>query len=112
MAATLAPPSAPPLVIRYRGVSDWWGRHVWLEEGGVRRTLPYRGEALGIGYAWGRRGIGARELARSILRHATGSDVLAERFCRDLTHDVVAKLPELSFELDREDVLAWLATRR
>jgi hypothetical protein len=34
--------------------------------------------------------------------------MLAERFCRELTLDVIADLPEESFELDREQILAWL----
>ena len=97
---------------RYVGVSDWWGRHVWLERGGVRAALPYRGEDAAVPFAWARRGLGARELARSILHDATGSAVLAERLCRDFTLDVVAELPELSFELEQDDVLSWLAAQR
>ena len=79
----------PTATLRYVGVADWWGFHVWIEEGGSRRTLPYRGEAALASFAWGRPGLGARELARSIIEHATGS-------------------PALGFELTREDVVAWL----
>lgn len=111
MAVMLQRTSAPTGVTRYVGVADWWGRHVWLEHGGVRSSLPYRGDAP-VPFSWGRRGIGARELARSILHDATGSAALAERLCRDLTHDVVAQLPEIGFELDREEALSWLAERR
>jgi Family of unknown function (DUF6166) len=93
---------------RYVGVADWWGVHVWVEEGGTRRALPYRGEVPLAGFAWGRAGLGARELARSLIEHATGSPALAERHCRDMTHDVVAQLPDLGFELDRDDVIGWL----
>jgi hypothetical protein len=96
---------------RYVGVCDWWGRHVWLERGGVRASLPYRGDGVPVGFAWARRGLGARELARSILHDVTGSAVLAERLCRDFTLDVVAELPEVSFELDRDEVLSWLAAQ-
>ena len=60
----------------------------------------------------GRRGIGARELSRSILHDATGSVALAERLCRDFTHEVIADLPDVGFELDREQVLSWLDSRR
>ena len=35
----------PTATLRYVGVADWWGFHVWIEEGSSRRTLPYRGEA-------------------------------------------------------------------
>jgi hypothetical protein len=93
----------------YVGELDYWGRRVWIEEDGARRALPYRGEGLPVGFAWSRVGIGARELSRSILLDATGNQALAERFCRELTHEVIAALPVLGFELGREDVLAWLA---
>ena len=56
----------PTATLRYVGVADWWGFHVWIEEGGSRRTLPYRGEAPLASFAWGRPGMGSRELARSI----------------------------------------------
>jgi hypothetical protein len=94
---------------RYVGELDSWGRQVWVDDGEVRRTLPYRGNGLPVGFAWSRGGIGARELSRSILFDATGNAALAERLCRELTHQVVAQLPELRFELSRGDVLAWLA---
>jgi hypothetical protein len=103
--ATLPPTST----VHYVGVADWWGFHVWIEEGGARRALPYRGEAALAGFAWGRNGLAARELARSLIEDATGSPALAERHCRELTHAVVADMPALGFELTRDDVLAWLA---
>jgi hypothetical protein len=103
---------APVRSTRYVGLADWWGRHVWLERGGARSSLPYRGEDQMVAFAWGRRGIGARELSRSILHDATGSVALAERFCREFTLEVVAELPEVGFELDRDQVLDWLAGRR
>jgi hypothetical protein len=92
----------------YLGVSDWWGRHVWVERAGVRTALRYRGEHRMPGFAWGRRGLAARELSRSLIEDATGSPILAERYCRELTLDLVADLPEESFELDRDQILAWL----
>ncbi len=106
------PTVATPTSTRYIGVADWWGRHVWLERAGTRGSLPYRGEDQMAAYAWGRRGIGARELSRAILFDATGSVALADRFCRDFTHEVVADLPDVGFELDREQVLDWLAGYR
>ena len=102
--ATLTPAST----VRYVGVADWWGLHVWIEEGGARRALPYRGDAPLAGFAWGRNGMAARELARSLIEHATRSPAQAERHSRDQTHAVIAELPALGFELTREDVLAWL----
>jgi hypothetical protein len=103
--------SETPRVARYLGVADWWGRHVWVERNGVRSSLRYCGQDGIVSYAWGRPGIGSRELARALLFDATGSAALAERFCRDLTHDVVARLPEPEFALERDDVLAWLENR-
>jgi hypothetical protein len=109
--ATLSPSKpggAPGIAPRYIGVVDWWGAHVWVEEGGVRRALPYRGDIALAGFAWGRAGLAARELARSLIEDATGSPALAERHCREMTHGVIARLPRLGFELDRDDVLAWV----
>jgi hypothetical protein len=94
--------------LRYVGVADWWGFHVWVEDGGVRRALPYPGDAQLASFAWGRSGLAARELARSLIQDATGSPALAERHCREMTHEVIAGLPALGFELTREDVLGWL----
>ena len=34
------------------------------------------------------------------------------RLCRDFTHEVIADLPDVGFELDREQVLSWLDSRR
>ena len=113
MTATIDRTVAQQQVTRYMGVADWWGRHVWLERDGTRASsMPYRGEDPLATFAWGRRGIGARELSRSILHDATGSVALADLLCREFTHDVVADLPEVGFGLDRRQVLAWLAGRR
>lgn len=96
--------------VRYVGLADWWGRHVWVERGGVRSALPACGDELIAGFAWGCRGIAARELARAILADATGSTAVAERYCRELTHGVISGLPRAGFDLDRDAVLAWLDT--
>ena len=96
--------------VRYVGVADWWGRHVWVEEDGTRGALHACGDDLIASFAWGTRGIAARELARAILADATGSPAVAERYCRDLTHAVIADLPRTGFDLARADVLAWLDT--
>ena len=93
---------------RYVGVADWWGFHVWIEDAGSRRALPYRGDVPLAGFSWGRAGLGARELARAMIEDATGSPALAERHCRELTHALIARLPALGFELDRDEILAWL----
>ena len=55
-----------------------------------------------------RTGPGACALARLVLQDATGSAALAARYCRALTYDVIAHLPERDFELSGADVLAWL----
>jgi hypothetical protein len=97
-----------PDTVRYVGVADWWGRHVWVERDGARGALPACGEELIAGFAWGRRGIAARELARAILADATGSPAVAERYCREFTHAVIARFSRTGFELGRATVLAWL----
>jgi hypothetical protein len=95
--------------VRYVGVADWWGRHVWVERDGTRSALQACGDELIAGFAWGMRGIAARELARAILADATGNPAMAERYCREATHALIADLPRAGFELDRDVVLAWLA---
>ena len=104
----LARPPQPVARTRYLGVADWWGRHVWVERAGVRTALRYRGELRMPGFAWGRRGLAARELSRSLIHDATGSSMLAERYCRDLTLELVANLPDEGFELSRDDIVHWV----
>lgn len=101
----------PAIGVRYVGVADWWGRRVWVEHGDVRSGLRYSSGAV-IEFAWGRAGLGARELARSILHHANGGDDLHDVLYGCFVHDVIAALPESGFELDRREVLAWLALQR
>ena len=94
--------------VRYVGVADWWGRHVWVEANGTPSALHACGDDLIAGFAWGCRGIAARELARAILADATGSPAVAERYCREMTHALIADLPRAGFELDRDVVVRWL----
>ncbi len=83
---------------------------MWVERAGVRTALRYQGDLAMPGFAWGRRGLAARELSRSLLQDATGSPALADRYCRDLTLELVAELPDEGFDLGRDDILAWLET--
>lgn len=83
---------------------------MWVERAGVRTALRYQGDLAMPGFAWGRRGLAARELSRSLLQDATGSPALADRYCRDLTLELVAELPDEGFDLSRDDILAWLET--
>jgi hypothetical protein len=101
----------PRKATNYRGVADWWGRHVWVERDGIRGSLSHRGEDLGVSYAWGRSGIGVRELARALLFDATDNAALSERYCREFTHEVLARMPQPEFVLGRDDILAWIAER-
>lgn len=94
--------------VAFTGISDWSGRQVWVERGGVQQPLAYRGDELSGGFAWGHYGYAARDLARSILHDATGSPVLAEMRCRDFAREVVAQLPADVFTLTHADVTAWL----
>jgi len=98
----------PPNRVSYIGVADWWGRHVWLEEGDTRTRLRYCDGSV-MAFAWGRTGLGARELARSTLHDATGKTELPDPLYRWFALEVIAALPEPGFVLDRDDVIAWLA---
>jgi hypothetical protein len=100
--------TAAVAAVRYIGVSDWSGRQVWAERDGVRAPLHACGDELIAGFSWGCRGIAARELARAILADATGNPAVAERYCRELTHAVIAGLPRWGFEVDGAAVLEWL----
>ena len=102
---------SPGKAAYYRGVADWWGRHVWVERDGVRGALSRHGGDPGVSYTWGRSGVGARELARSLLYDATGNAALSERHCRDFTHEILAHLPDPEFVLGREEILTWIAER-
>ena len=96
---------------RFVGVADWWGRRVWVEQGTTRRMLRQSGEDRLIGFAWGRRGVGTRQLAEAMLADATGNPMLAQRLSRDLAVEVVAELDEGGFELGSHEVLAWVSQR-
>jgi uncharacterized protein DUF6166 len=117
MTPLLQPPAESPAGqlatdVSFGGVSDWSGRTVWVERGGVQRPLPYRGEELSGGFVWGHYGYSARELARSILHEVTDSPVLAEVRCRDFAREVVAQLPADAFTFTYADVTAWLEEGR
>ena len=93
---------------RFVGVADWWGRRVWVEQGPTRRMLRQAGDDRLVGFAWGRRGLGTRQLAEAMLADATGNPMLAQRLSRDLAIDIVAELDGAGFELATEDVLDWV----
>jgi hypothetical protein len=112
IAATSPRASAILEATRYVGLADCWGRHVWIENNGARRTLRHRGTDPFITFTWGRVGPGARELARAILWDAAADPVLAECFSPELARDLIARLPQVGFELGRDEVLAWLAARQ
>jgi translation elongation factor EF-4 len=59
----------------------------------------------------GSRRHGSRDLARSLLCHALGSEVLAERLCREFAWEVVVTLPWVGFCLTRARVTAWIEDR-
>ena len=96
---------------RFVGVADWWGRRVWVEQGGTRRMLRKTGEEPLEAFSWGQRGLGTRNLAEAMLADATGNPMLASRLSRDLAIEVVAELDDSGFELGRDDVLAWVSAR-
>lgn len=94
--------------VSYVGLTDWWGRHVWREQGDIRTRLRYSDGSV-IAFAWGRAGLGARELARSILHDAAGQTDFPDALYRCFAHEIIAALPEPGFVLDRDDIIGWLA---
>lgn len=101
----------PSQKTRYVGVADWWGRHVWVEDDRARRLLQNHGAEPLPSFALGRSGAGARELALAIRWDATGSKALTERFCGELTHQLIVELPQDGFQLNRAEILRWLAAK-
>jgi hypothetical protein len=87
------------------------GRAVFLEQDGAARPLRLSESALAHGYAWGRTGSVPREVARAILLDATDNEMLAERLCRPLTWEVIARLPTEGFRITRTEILAWVEDR-
>lgn len=88
-------------------------RHVWIEAGGQRQSLPNSGQLRrppGSNFYWAYSGLAARNLAESILTDATGGDLaLAYEHSERFLDEVVAQLPEHEpFRLSRAGVLAWL----
>jgi hypothetical protein len=86
------------------------GRAVFTYSDGELRPLRLAPPALVRGYAWGRAGVGPREVARAILLDATGNEMLAERLCRRYTWEVVSNLPTEGFRISKSQVLAWLGS--
>jgi hypothetical protein len=94
--------------VRYVGVRDASGSHVWVERDGTRRPIDTDDDEPAMPLAWSLTGPGASTLARLVLRDATGSPALAGRFYRRMTFDVIARLPPHRFEMTGEDVIRWL----
>jgi hypothetical protein len=94
--------------VRYVGAGEAGHREVWIERDGVRRVAQTPTDDAPARFDWSRTGPGACALARLVLQDATGSPALADRYCRALTYDVIARLPDRAFELSGADVLAWL----
>lgn len=87
------------------------GRAVFLEQDGMACPLRLSESPLAHGYAWGRTGTVPREVARAILLDATHNEMLAERLCRPLTWEVIARLPAEGFRITRTEILAWVEGR-
>ena len=69
--------------VRYVGVADWWGFHVWIEEGDVTRLVPLHGPVTHVG-----RGFSAhlrledQSVSRRhavIVEHSGGTRILDDR---------------------------------
>jgi hypothetical protein len=103
-----SPTRGGPGRARYVGAGPRGRREVWIERDGVRRLAQTPTDDAPARFDWSRTGPGACALARLVLQDATGSPALADRYCRALTYDVIAHLPERHFELSGSDVLDWL----
>lgn len=95
--------------VAYVGELTPLGRAVFVREGGFGRPLRLAASARARGYAWGRPGASAKEVARAILIDATGNEMLAERLCRPFTWEVLSGLAPAGFRLGRNEVLAWVS---
>jgi hypothetical protein len=103
-----SPTRGGPGRVRYVGAGAPGRREVWIERDGVRQVAETPTDDAPARFDWSRPGPGACALARLVLQDATGSPALADRYCRALTYDVIARLPDRAFELSGADVLAWL----
>jgi hypothetical protein len=109
MRSTTSPgPTAHSGRVRYVGVRDGSGSHVWVERDGTRRMIDTDDDERAMPLAWSLTGPGASTLAWLVLRDATGSPALAGRFYRRMTFDVIARLPPQRFEMTGDDVIGWL----
>jgi hypothetical protein len=108
MRSTTSPgPTSHSGPVRYVGVRDATGSHVWVERDGTRSAIATDDERA-MPLAWSLTGPGASTLAWLVLRDATGSPALAGRFYRRMTFDVIARLPPQRFEMTGDDVIGWL----
>jgi hypothetical protein len=108
MRSTTSPgPTSHSGPVRYFGVRDATGSHVWVERDGTRSAIATDDERA-MPLAWSLTGPGASTLAWLVLRDATGSPALAGRFYRRMTFDVIARLPPQRFEMTGDDVIGWL----
>ena len=92
----------------YRGERLPTERRVYvLGPDGVELLVPRSGSAV-RSYSWGCYGAGSQELAWALIRDATGDRQLADDWYRDLSIEIVSRLPPDEFELRASDVVTWL----
>lgn len=94
--------------VTYVGEATPFGPAVRVIREGVEEPLPLSESSGGRTYCWARVGMQARELSRALLKDATRNEMLAERFCRPFTWELVSAFPPQGFRLGRDEVLDWL----
>jgi hypothetical protein len=79
-----------------------------VERNGDRHILPLRLSRRFQGYSWVRISIGSRELARAIIRDATGDESIADDLCARFVREVVSRWSAEGFELSAAAVRDWI----
>ena len=98
--------------IIYWGNRDRWSTEVFRERADGSDELPIR---LSIGayspdeFGWGHEGPAPAQLALAILSDATRDGEYAARRHREFRRDVIARITANEWQMEREDVLGWVA---
>lgn len=115
--------------VTYRGKRVWGEAQVYVDTDGEVNTLRHVVHHSPTGFEWGYAGSGPAELARCILLDALhypkcgecqgagcwycdGGYDLPPVMYQQFKFDIVARWPQDGWELEREEVLRWVATHR
>jgi hypothetical protein len=103
----------PTLAIeaKYIGIRTGSGVSVAIQTHGRREQLRPRPDLIRhspIGFDWARSGSGAAQLALALLAHASGDDDFALEHYQVFNHEIISRLPRMSWELTPTQVLLML----